>query len=114
MEKVGLIVVAGGYDPVRSTLRLLREGGRYVFVGGGGAAKFSALMLGKGMLARPDKEDLAEIARMLATGAIEPLVGATFGLEGVADGVRLFESSSAHGKIVFQIGAPEARGSAAA
>lgn len=41
-------------------------------------------------------------------------MGATFGLEGVADGVRLFMSGGAPGKIVFLIGAAGAQRAAAA
>ena len=104
-ERYDLIVEAGGYGPVRATLKLLNPGGRYVFVGGGGSQTTAALLLGKSMLAKPDRADLEEVGRLLATGAVKPLIGASFALEQAADAVRLFERGGAAGKIVLNVGA---------
>lgn len=112
-ERYDLIIEAGGYGPVRTTLKLLNPGGRYVFVGGGGSQTTAALLLGKSMLAKPDRADLEEVARLLATGAVRPLVGASFALERAADAVRLLEGGGAVGKIVLQVGASSAAGAAA-
>lgn len=111
-ERYDLIVEAGGYGPVRATLKLLNPGGRYVFVGGGGSQTTAALLLGKSMLAKPDKADLDEIARLLAAGAVKPLVGASFALERAADAVRLLEGGGALGKVVLQVGASSGAGAA--
>lgn len=104
-ERYDLIVEAGGYGSVRATLKLLNPGGRYVFVGGGGSQTTAALLLGKSMLAKPDKADLEEVARLLAAGKVKPLTGASFPLEEAAEAVRLFERGGAAGKIVLNVGA---------
>lgn len=101
-ERYDLILEAGGYAPVRQTLRLLKPGGRYVFVGGGDNQLMTAVLLGKSMLAKPDKQDLEQVAALLAEGKVRPLIGATLPLDQVAEGVRLFEGGDAAGKIVFQ------------
>lgn len=100
-----LIVEAGGYGSVRAVLRLLKRGGRYVFVGGGDGETMTALLLGKSFLATPSQADLREVAQLLQAGSVVPLIGARFGLEQAADAFRLLESGSVTGKIVFDVGA---------
>lgn len=87
-------------------LRVLRPGGRYVFVGGSGGATLAAALRGKGMLTRPNREDLEVVADLIANGSVRPFVGATFPMPRGAEALRLFEDGKTHGKVVLAVEQP--------
>jgi NADPH2:quinone reductase len=46
----------------------------------------------------------AELDRMIADGAVKPIVGARFPLEQAADAMKLIDDRGATGKVVLEVG----------
>jgi NADPH:quinone reductase len=116
---VDLVVDPVGGDRFTDSLRSLREGGRVVVVGFTGGSipevKVNRLLLnntavigagwGHYMLGKPlaVRRTGAEIDRLIATGAVRPVVGARFPLAGGADALKLIESRGSVGKVVLEL-----------
>ncbi|HVE68217.1 MAG TPA: NADPH:quinone oxidoreductase family protein [Solirubrobacteraceae bacterium] len=116
---VDLVLDPVGGDRFTDSLRSLAEGGRLVVVGFTGGSipevKVNRLLLkntevvgagwGAYVMAKPDvnREIGAEIDRLVADGFVRPLVGARYGLDGVADALRLIDSRGATGKVVLEL-----------
>ncbi len=96
-----LIVETAGHGSVSEAQQALRPGGRYVFVGGNDGASFAALVRGKGMLAKPNRDDLGTVAGYLASGALRPLIGPTFPLARAAEAITAFEAGQKQGKVLL-------------
>lgn len=99
-----VVVESAGQGSVREALKVLKPGGRFVFVGGSGRATLAALVMGKSMLAQPNLQDLEEVARLVEAGAVRPQVGVTFPMQDALEAVRRFASGSTHGKVVLTLG----------
>jgi NADPH:quinone reductase-like Zn-dependent oxidoreductase len=114
-ERWDLIVDIAGRGGLLGTTRLLERGGGYVLIGGTGWAYLQAGVLGvplglvsgrrMGMLMWRvnDRDDMAELARLLATGAIKPHIDRTYGLDEIAAAVRHLESGDARGKLAVRV-----------
>jgi NADPH:quinone reductase len=50
-----------------------------------------------------NREIGAEISRLVDEGHVRPIVGARFGLDGVADALELIDARGATGKIVLEL-----------
>lgn len=109
----------GGYDVVidagcrRSPFdwrRTLKEGGRYVLVGGDFRRLLEVMLTGrlragKGrtmttMLCTPDQGDLALVVRLAAEGRLSIPVDRRFTLDEMPDAMRRYEAGEARGKLV--------------
>jgi NADPH:quinone reductase-like Zn-dependent oxidoreductase len=106
-EQFDLILDAGAYRSVFETRRVLKPGGRYVFVGGGSGPMFQAMLMGRSMLARPNRADLDSVKEMLETGSIVPVVDKVFMLDEAPDAIRYLEEGRATGKVVISMPADE-------
>jgi NADPH:quinone reductase-like Zn-dependent oxidoreductase len=57
----------------------------------------------KGYTARPNREQLIEIVKLITTGKVRPTVSKTFTLAAAADGQRFLEQAHPRGKVVLQV-----------
>jgi putative PIG3 family NAD(P)H quinone oxidoreductase len=113
-----LDMVGGSY--IEKNLRSLALEGRYCFIafleGGKVEVDFRPLMMkrqtitGSTLRARPDAQKAAiaaalesQVWPLLASGAVKPVINATFALEDVVEAHRLMESSAHIGKIMLKV-----------
>jgi len=119
---VDLVLDPVGGDRFTDSLRSLAEGGRVVVVGFTGGSipevKVNRLLLnntevigagwGAYVIGKPDlnREIAAEIAKLVESGAVRPLVGASFPLTaaGASEALKLIDSRGATGKVVLDVG----------
>jgi NADPH:quinone reductase len=115
---VDIVLDPVGGDRFVDSLRCLREGGRVLVVGFAGGSipevKVNRLLLrnidvvGAGWpeyaLSKPtvNRQIGEAINDLIASGAVRPVVGATFPLERGADAMRLIEKRGANGKVVLE------------
>ena len=108
-----------GGDRFTDSLRSLREGGRLVVVGFAGRSipevRVNRLLLantevvgagwGASVLSWPERTRQIgrELAPLIESGEIRPLIGARFPLERAADALELMDSRGATGKIVLDV-----------
>jgi NADPH2:quinone reductase len=116
---VDVVVDPVGGDRFTDSLRSLREGGRVVVVGFTGGSipevRVNRLLLnntevvgagwGGYVLRKPslNREIGDAIDRLIADGAVRPLVGARFRLEQAADALELIDGRGATGKVVLDV-----------
>jgi NADPH:quinone reductase len=116
---VDLVLDPVGGDRFTDSLRSLGEEGRLVVVGFTGGSipevKVNRLLLnntevigagwGAYVMAKPDvcREIGAQIERLIEAGFVRPLVGARFGLDQVADALKLIDERGATGKVVLEL-----------
>jgi NADPH2:quinone reductase len=123
---VDLVLDPVGGDRFTDSLRSLAEGGRLVVVGFTGGSipevKVNRLLLrntevigagwGAYVMGKPDvnREVGAAIERLVESGAVRPVVGATFPLERAADALKLIDGRGATGKVVLTMAEAPAPG----
>lgn len=100
-EAFDVVLEAGGFGSVAAAMKTLRPGGRYVFVGGGDSELMAAMLRGKSMLANPSRDDLSQLAEMVVTGTVTPLIGERAPLVELPDAMRRFEARETVGKTVI-------------
>ncbi len=116
---VDVVIDPVGGDRFTDSLRCLREEGRVVVVGFTEGSipevKVNRLLLrntevvgaGWGAFVMPKPDVVAEVAseidRLIASGAVRPIVGARFPLEQGADAMRLIDERRATGKVVLDV-----------
>lgn len=103
-----------GRLPLRHGSRLVAPDGTYVVVGGQnpdsmtGMGRFaSALVLSpilrrrlRPLFSQPDRNDLAELKRLVDEGRILPVIDGVFDLPGIPDALRYVERGHSRGKVV--------------
>ena len=116
---VDVVIDPVGGDRFTDSLRSLREGGRVIVVGFTGGSipevRVNRLLLnntevigagwGAYVLSKPDLnvEIGGAIDRLIADGAVRPVVGARFPLERAADALELIDTRGATGKVVLDV-----------
>ena len=114
-ERYDLIVDMIGNHSPRANSRVLKEDGRLVIVGGskgdwigplGGTLKafLASPFIDQDMLilmARLSRDSMEELAGMIATGELRPVVDRTYPLETISEAIAYSESGRARGKIVI-------------
>ena len=90
-----------GGEALEVSPQLLGEGGRLASVTD--AARVRELG-GEYWFVRPDRDDLAELARLVEEGRLAVHVERTFPLEAAPDAHRLLEAGHGRGKLVLEIG----------
>ncbi|MGH2872697.1 MAG: NADPH:quinone oxidoreductase family protein [Solirubrobacteraceae bacterium] len=114
-----IVIDPVGGDRFTDSLRSLREGGRLVVVGFTGRSipevRVNRLLLsntevigagwGASVLGWPERtrRTAAELAPLIATGRLEPIVGARFPLERAAEALTLIDERGATGKVVLDV-----------
>jgi len=114
-----LIVDMVGSHSLLANRRVLEPDGRMVLVGGGKGnwigpllVPLRAMLLAPfvsqefiSLLAHMDKDDLAELAGMMQSGEITPVIDRHYALGDIAAAIAYSEEGHARGKIVIDIGA---------
>jgi NADPH2:quinone reductase len=116
---VDIVLDPVGGDRFTDSLRSLRDGGRLVVVGFTGGSipevRVNRLLLrntevvgagwGAYITTRPRvvTETAAAIAELIASGAIDPIVGARYPLEQASEALKLLDERGATGKIVLDV-----------
>jgi NADPH:quinone reductase-like Zn-dependent oxidoreductase len=114
-EHYDLIVDMVGNHSPRANSRVLKEGGRLVMVGGSKGdwvgpigsplkAFLAAPLIDHEMLllmAQLSRDSMEELAGMMATGELTPVVDRTYPLETISEAIAYSESGRARGKIVI-------------
>ncbi len=119
---VDLVLDPVGGDRFTDSLRSLAEGGRLVVVGFTAGSipevKVNRLLLnntevigagwGAYVISKPDlnREIGAELGKLIASGAVRPLVGASFpfSADGATEALKLIDGRGATGKVVLDVG----------
>jgi NADPH2:quinone reductase len=118
---VDIVLDPVGGDRFTDSLRSLREGGRAIVVGFTGGSipevRVNRLLLnnieivgagwGAGVIGKPAVTDeiAAGIGKLIETGAVRPIVGASFPLERAGEALHLIDRRGATGKVVLELGA---------
>jgi NADPH:quinone reductase-like Zn-dependent oxidoreductase len=116
-ERYDLVVDMVGNHPLRRNLHVLEPNGSLVLVGGGKGdwiepmkGPINALLLDKfveqrvvSMLARLDADDLAELAGLMETQAIKPVIDRQFSLSETPAALEYSETGRARGKIIINV-----------
>jgi len=116
---VDMVVDPVGGDRFTDSLRSLREGGRVIVVGFTGGSipevRVNRLLLnntevigagwGAYVLSKPqlNVEIGGAVDRLIAAGAVRPIIGARFPLERAADALELIDNRGATGKVVLDV-----------
>ena len=109
-----LILAVNGSQPLRTYRRALRAGGRCVVVGGSAAQIVKGIALGplvtvfgsrsiRMMMTRPNPEDLAVLAELLASRTIVPVIDRRYPLQDAADAIKYLMAGHASGKVVITV-----------
>lgn len=114
-----IVIDPVGGDRFTDSLRSLRENGRLVVVGFTGGAipevKVNRLLLnnvevvgagwGAYVMSKPqlNQEVGAEIAKLIASGHVRPIVGERYPLEQAADALKVIDERRATGKVVLDV-----------
>jgi NADPH:quinone reductase len=115
--RADVVIDPVGGDLVAQSLKVLEPLGSHVLIGYAGGfwgdmspallvgrnASLHGFYLGRLMRHRPEvvQEATAELLRLWESGAVRPVVGATFPLEQAADAHRLIEERKSVGKVVL-------------
>jgi NADPH:quinone reductase-like Zn-dependent oxidoreductase len=111
-ERYDLIFAANGYHTLSEYKRALAPGGRYVMAGGASKQMFEALLLGRlvfgggnrkmGVVsAKPSRQDLEIIRKLVETGKVIPCIDRRYPLEQAAEALRYLGAGHARGKVVI-------------
>jgi NADPH:quinone reductase-like Zn-dependent oxidoreductase len=108
-----------GNHPLKAIRRVLRPEGTFVGCGGGGPDKPASELLSAmverlvmspftsqkltGVLAKVNAADLNVLGDLLQSGKIEPALGRSYPLSGVAEALRYVESCHARGKVTIAV-----------
>lgn len=117
-QRYDLILDNVGNRSLSECRRILTPKGRYVMIGGGGAAdqglfgvmlrplqalvysKFIDQQMGM-MLAQLNHKDLAELADMMQAGKVKPVIDRNYKLDEVPEAIRYVEQGHARGKVII-------------
>jgi NADPH:quinone reductase-like Zn-dependent oxidoreductase len=118
-ERYDAIFGVNGYHPLPAYRRCLKPGGLYLMVGGTNAQIFEGLLQGKLRFLFSGKRvetltldgskrqgDLRQLAELLATGKLRPVIDRVFPLEQLADALRYVERGHVRGKVVIRVADP--------
>jgi len=111
-QRYDLIVAANGYHPILKYRRALKPNGIYVVVGGSLAQMLQVLLLGKplswsgnkqmkGMMTRPNQNDLVYLKELLEAGIVVPVIDRSYPLAGAAEAIRYVLEGHVRGKVIL-------------
>lgn len=109
------IIDIAAYRSILDYRPLMKPGGIYLQVGGATARLWQVMFVGSlvsafsdkkmtNMLTKPNAEDLGVVAKMIANGELEPMIGRRFvGLDAIPDAIRHVEEGHAKGKTLVRL-----------
>ena len=121
-DRYDWIVDTDSHQPIRHVRRALRDGGRYLSLGGDSLPLFGAIMLGpllsigssrraglmplhQSHVPEPDHPpDVARITELVQTGAVTPRIDRRYPLSETAEALRWVDDGHAMGKVLITIG----------
>jgi len=115
-QRYDVVIVANGQHSLLEYRRVLAPKGRLIVLGGALTALFQSLLLGpvlklidggtyRGMLTRPNHDDLVALQQMLANGIIVPAIDRSFPLERIVEAIAYLIAGHARGKVVIRVSA---------
>lgn len=113
-ERYDLILGTNGYQPMSVYKRALNTNGIFVHVGGSGAQKFQAMVVGPmfsisskkkfgSFLQRANRDDLIFIKELIESGKVKPVIDKKYKLSEVPAAFRYFEEGHSQGKVVITV-----------
>jgi NADPH:quinone reductase-like Zn-dependent oxidoreductase len=90
-----------GGDTLRRSWGVLRHGGRLVTVAASEEGSQGERIRAAFFIVQPRRAELEEVARLIDSGEVRPVVGAEFAL---ADGLPAYRHKPARGKVVLRVG----------
>jgi NADPH:quinone reductase-like Zn-dependent oxidoreductase len=113
-QRYDLIFAANGYHSIFDYRRALRQGGIYVFAGGGGVPTLQVMLLepllsllgrkkGHFFIAKVNQKDLAFLKELLEAGKLVSVIDRRYPLSEVAEALRYLEEGHARGKVVITV-----------
>jgi NADPH:quinone reductase-like Zn-dependent oxidoreductase len=113
-KQYDLIFAANGFHPLADYKRALTPKGIYVMAGGTMAQIFQAMLLGawlsekngrkmKGVSAKAIQKSLIDLAELLETGKVIPVVEKVYSFNETPDALRYLGTGHAQGKLVINV-----------
>lgn len=113
-ERYDLILGANAYRSLFDYRRMLKPGGTFVVVGGGGRAMLQSLLVApflslfgsrkmRFLLSKSDIADLALLAELLASRQIVTAIDRRYPLAETAEAIRYVEQGHARGKVIITV-----------
>ena len=101
------IIAANGNRSLADYRQALAPGGVLVVTGGSMSQIFKAMALGgkkaTALSAKPSGADLAEVAALIESGKIAPVIDATYPLAEIATAMRYLEKEHPRGKVILAV-----------
>lgn len=105
VKPVDLVFDMMGEDTLKRSFDVVKPGGVVVSIKGeapDGLAEARNVTFHQFFM-KPDGQQLAEVARLLADGTVRPVLDSTFGLDDVAEAYEYARSGAANGKIAITV-----------
>ena len=120
-QRYDLLIDNVGNHSLLECRRVLKPGGKYVMIGGGGLSEqgligplvnpVRALVLSRFvsqdmemMMAELNQKDLTTLADLMQTGKVTPVIDRRYNLSEVPEAIRYLEQGHARGKVVITVG----------
>lgn len=118
-QRYDLILAVNGYHSLTAYRRALTPQGAYVCAGGTMPQIFQAILLGSLLsrggkqlrsmgIASVNEEDLLQLAQLLESGAITPVIDRHYALDDIVEAFRYVEETHPQGKVVIVVQADDA------
>lgn len=118
-QRYDLILAVNGYHSLTAYRRALTPQGAYVCAGGTMPQIFQAILLGSLLsrggkqlrsmgIASVNEEDLLQLAQLLESGAITPIIDRHYALDDIVEAFRYVEETHPQGKVVIVVQADDA------
>jgi len=115
-DRYDWIIDTDSHHPIRHVRRALRDGGRYVSLGGDSLPLFAAILMGPLLSIGSSRRaglmlwwkpfhapDVATITALVESGAVTPRIDRRYPLSETADALRWVDDGHAKGKVVITI-----------
>lgn len=112
-QKFDLIYAPNGNQSLRAYKRLLASNGKLIISGGQGNQFLKAMLFGpllstggkkiKGMMLRPNRQDLNFLKNLMDEGVLLPIIDRVFSLKDTAEAIAYQQAGRSQGKVVVKV-----------